>query len=79
MPMMLDGSLMPVAHTMTSPRARHPKITKNCLAIIADERMLVLCLHWPAKAGLILNNDAKVRLFFEMEVIKVKRVIKVKG
>ena len=37
-----------------------------------------LCLHWPAKAGLILNNDAKVRLFFEMEVIKGKRVIKVK-
>ena len=32
-PMMLDGSLMPVAQTTTSPSARHPKITKNCLAI----------------------------------------------
>lgn len=35
-------------------------------------------MQWPAKASLILNNDAKVRLFFEMEVIQVKRVIKVK-
>ena len=24
-----------------------------------------LCLHWPAKVGLILNNDAKVRLFLK--------------
>ena len=31
--MMLDGSLMPVAQTITSPSARQPKITKNCLAI----------------------------------------------
>ena len=29
-----------------------------------------LCLHWPAKAGLILNNDAKVRLFFETKHLR---------
>ena len=30
-------------------------------------------MPWPAKASLILNNSAKVLLFFELEVIKVKR------
>jgi len=32
-PIILDGSFIPVAQTTNSPNAKHPKMTKNCIAM----------------------------------------------
>lgn len=59
MPMMLEGSFMPVVHAMSSPKAKQPKMIKNCLAI----RGVVVILSISRYMKCAVLGGAKLQLF----------------